>query len=188
VRAALNRLLGIVLLGALVLFAAWVAIEAVARLLGRATHLLPVDYRSWWHTMQDWNPTDVTLTAIFVGVGVLGLILLACELWPRRGPRTVEVARAKQGRVLLRARFITPYLRARLQERSWVRSASPRVRLRGTTAELSDRPRAARPWDPEELQAADAGLREDLRRLGLEAGSVRLAPRAPAGRGTRQVR
>jgi hypothetical protein len=188
VRAAVNRLLGIGVFGTLLLFAAWVAIEAAARLAGRNTNLLPVDYRSWWHTMQDWNPSDGTRTAIFVGVGVIGLMLLAFELWPRRRARTVEIARTDHGSVLLRARPLARYLRARLRERPWVRDAHPRVRLRGTKAELSDRPRSSRPWDEEELQEARAALHHDLERLGLEPGSVRLDPREPAGRGTRQVR
>jgi hypothetical protein len=48
-------------------------------------------------------------------------------------------------------------------------------------------PHARLPWPDAELAAAREGVFDDLRRLGLEAQSVEVRPRAPRGRRAQRV-
>ena len=52
---------------------------------------------------------------------------------------------------------------------------------------MSVSPQARRPWAEGELAAAREGVSADLRRLGLEAQSVDVTPRAPRGRRAQRV-
>ncbi len=69
----------------------------------------------------------------------------------------------------------------------WVASAAPRVRLKGRQARVTVSPQARRPWADAELAAAREEVSDDLRRLGLEAQSVEVTPRAPRGRRAQRV-
>ncbi len=187
IRNGINRLLVVVLAAALAVFALFVAIEAAASLLGEDGHVGPIDYRSAWRSMQDWNPSDELRTVIFVAVALLGLLLLALQLPWRRRQRTVEVARTNHGPVLLDTRGLSAVLGERIVRSDWVASAAPRVRLKGRQARVSVSPQARRPWAEGELAAAREGVSADLRRLGLEAQSVDVTPRAPRGRRAQRV-
>jgi hypothetical protein len=187
IRNGINRLLVVVFAAALAVFALFVAIEAVASLLGEDGHVGPIDYRSAWRSLQDWNPSDELRTVIFGGVALLGLLLLAFQLPWRRRPRAVEVARTDQGPVLLDTQRLRSVLGERIARPDWVVSAAPRVRLKGRQARVSVSPQTRRPWADGELAAAREGVSDDLRRLGLEPGSIEVTPRAPRGRRAQRV-
>ena len=187
IRNGINRLLVVVLAAALAVFALFVGIEAVASLLGEDGHVGPIDYRSVWRSMQDWNPSDALRTVIFAALALLGLLLLALQLPWRRRQRAVEVARTDHGPVLLDTRGLSSVLGERIVRSDWVASAAPRVRLKGRQARLTVSPQARRPWADAELAAAREEVSDDLRRLGLEAQSVEVTPRAPRGRRAQRV-
>jgi hypothetical protein len=187
VRRVVNRLVVALLLAALAAFAILVAVEAGARLAGDDTQLSGIDYRSWWTSISDWEPSRALALTILIALAVVGLLIVLAELRPRRPERTVEIGRSSHGPVLLRARAVRPYLRDRLADRDYVQASAPRVRISGTAATVRDRPRTTRPWDDAELQDTRTAITQDLRRLGLEAETVEIEPRPPQGRGTRRV-
>lgn len=187
-RGALNRLAGILIFAALLVFAVLVGIEAASRLAGAGTQLGSIDYRSWWSAMSGWDPGTAAAATVLIGVGVVGLLLLLAELRPTKHAQTTEIGRAEHGRVLLRTRSIAPYLRGRVARQEYVRSSAPRVRVSGTAATVRDRPTTVRPWEEAEIDATRTAITQDLRRMGLEADTITIEPRAPSGRGTKQVR
>lgn len=188
IRNAVNRLLMIAIVAALTLFALFVAIEAGHQLAGGDGHLGPVDYRSAWQSMQDWDPSQTFRTLIFALVALGGLILLVVQIAARRrGPRTVEVARGAHGPLLVEEHSVASHVRRALGARDWVRSPDSRVRLNGRAASLRARPRASRPWELRELTETREQLTADLKRFGLDP-TVEIEPRAPQGRGTKRVR
>lgn len=178
-RNAVNRLVVIVLLLALVAFCALTAVEVISRLAGGGPRLGAIDYRSWWASAVEWEPGEKTQAAVFSAVALAGLLVLLAELTPRRRERTVEIGRSGHGPVLLRAGSVAPYLRARIDERDYVRSSAPRLDLAGTTAEMRDRPRTTRPYDETELAETRAEVTRELERMGLEPTTVVIEPREP---------
>lgn len=188
IRTGLNRLIVTLILAAALVLAVGVAAEAVYALLGRGGHLGPVDYRSAWRSMQDWNPSDATRIVIFGAVVLVGLALVALQAWPGRRDREVEIAAGEHGRTLLDAGRLRSHLRERIGRRDWIASSSPRVRLTGLVAEVRDRPRVNRPWLEAELAEVRESLGDDLRLLGLEPGAIDISPRRPAERDRRRPR
>ena len=179
-RNAVNRLLAVLVFTVITAAATWVAIEAAARLAGRHSHLLPLDYAQRWDELKQWNPSKLLETVIFVGIALAGLALVLFESWRQeRRSDTVEVGRIDHGAVYLRAKTVPRFLRARLVERPWIRSASARLSLAGTRADVKATARTSRPWDLDELASARSGLHSDLERLGLTPGAIELVPRAP---------
>jgi hypothetical protein len=189
VRNGVNRLFMIVLLAALLVFAVLTAIEAGSRLAGGGPQLGDIDYRSWWSSAVDWDPGEVAEAAVFAAVALAGLLVLLAELRPSRArSSTVEIGRSPHGPVLLRVDTVAPYLRARIDERDFVRASAPHVQVTGTTAEMHDRPRTTRPFDESELAETRTSVTHELERMGLEPATVVIEPREPSGRGTRRVR
>ncbi len=185
-RDGVNRLVAILLLVAILAGCALTAIEVIARLAGEGPQLGGLDYRAWWTEMVEWSPGRALQTVIFAAVGLAGLLVLVAELRPRRRERTVEIGRSAHGPVLLRADSVAPYLRGRIDERDFVQSSAPHVELTGRTAELRDRPRAARPFDETELAETRAAVTRELERLGLEPTTVIIEPREPRTRPRRE--
>ncbi len=181
-RDGLNRLVAILLLALVVGFCALTAIEVIARLAGEGPQLGGLDYREVWDEIVDWTPGQALQTLVFAAVGLVGLLVLIAELRPRRTERTVEIGRSGHGPVLLRAASVAPYLRARIDERDFVQSSAPHVELTGTTAEMRDRPRAARPFDETEVAETRAAVTRELERMGLEPTTVIIEPREPRTR------
>ncbi len=182
IHAFTDRVACFVIFGALAVAAAWTAIEAVARIAGRDGHLLPLDYPARWQTLTAWNPSDLAQTGLWLAVIVIGIILLALGLGRSRGPGTVVVDSSSRGDVRLRTRGVAPLVRARLGAEPWVSRSNARVRVRGQSVEVTDRPRASRPWQDDELSRARANVAAQITRIGLEPGRLRIDPRSPEGR------
>jgi hypothetical protein len=182
IRALTNRLLGFVIFGALAVAGAWTAIEAVARIAGREGHLLPLDYRARWQTITEWDPGDLAQLGLWLAVIAVGVILVALGLGRSRGPATVVVDPSSRGDVRLRTGGITRLMQERLATEPWVSRSNARARVRGQKLEVTDRPRASRPWQDDELSRARANVAAQITRIGLEPGRLRIDPRSPEGR------
>ena len=186
IRNAINRLaIGVIALS-VVVGGVWVAIEAVALAAGRQTNLMPVDYRSAWRTVQDWNLSTNTVTAIFVLVAVLGLLVLLAEIWPRRAEADVVLVDEPQTTIRFRPGSLTAFVRDRWSELDWVARARPRVRTVNGRVQVSGQPVASRPVSDEEVARANQLTIRDIEAAGIAGAQVQMTK--PAAPTTRRVR
>lgn len=76
-----NRLLATLVGGAIAVFSALVAVEIVLGYFDRGPWLLPWD--RWYQRSQELTWSDRSVVVTFVLIGVMGVFLLAAELWKR---------------------------------------------------------------------------------------------------------
>lgn len=188
IRAALNTIVVSLILLALAFAAVLVAIEAVWLLTDGDGHVGPIDYEGLWDSVSGWDPARWVIIASYCGAILVGLLILFLEFFPRGRDHDVEIARSESGVVFLDERTVAPVLADRVRDREWVERADPRVRLEGTTARVSSRPAASRPWDEAEVTDIETEVRSEIERLGLEPGEIGIKPRSSGSRRARNVR
>lgn len=187
-RSIVNRMLSFALFAALAVFAAFVALETAGVLAGRDAAIGPVDYRSAWQTMNNWNPSDSVRGLIYAGVALVGVAIVAFELRRETSDRTQTIAASEAGTVAVDTASLRKYFRGRLEERDWVRKSSLQLNVVGSRVRLRDRPTTSRPYDASDVTHTSEQLEHDLRRMGFEPDRVEITPRASSGRTGARVR
>lgn len=90
-----NRVLGLLLGVALAAAGALLLVELALALSGQSPAIVPLS--QWDGTLRGLNWGDDTLVATLVAAAVVGALLLAAELWPRR-PALLPLSERRPGR------------------------------------------------------------------------------------------
>ena len=179
VRNATNRLVAIVVFAALLAVGLAVAVEAGAALADAGSQLdPPIPYAGWWDEAAAIELTKTELALVSSGVVLLGLGLVAFELWPRRRDRRSTVSESNLGTAELRIRSVQPYLADRLRALDWVRDPALRVKVRDGAARVEARPLARRQTGDDDLEQARELLAACVTEVGLEPSDVAVKPRS----------
>jgi hypothetical protein len=170
-------LLTIVVFGAAAVFAAFVTIEAVARIFGATRPIGPVDYPDVWARLEQWNPSTAAVALIFAGVTLAGIAIALFHLMPDR-TRTQVISENSDGSARLDLRSAQRFLRSRIEDLDGISKSTAVLKTRRSTVDVVDRPRTTRRYAQEDLTAARTAIEGDLRQLGLYVHEVVLKPRA----------
>lgn len=159
----LNRLASALL--ALVLLAGGLLTAVEALLVGLDRGPLLVPRQEWYETLTTTNASDWTFRAVAIGVGVLGLLILAFQLRRWRPPRL---------RVPLADGW---HVQRRSAERALASAAQGQPGIAAATVRLRERRGTWRPavtafGDPAARPQVEAAVRGELARLAAGANGI----------------